>query len=86
MTVSVKTLGIDRLNIDECLAPVDEIRADICADAKSFSLSAARREELNCRMADDDTLPGDVIPRNEGKASVRVRLAERIRVKTSERI
>ena len=74
MAVSVKTLGIDRLNVDERLALVEEIWATICADAKTFPLSDAQRAELDRRVADDDAFPDDVVPWDEVKASVRSRL------------
>ena len=74
MSVSVKTLGIDRLNVDERLALVEEIWATICADAKTFPLTDAQRAELDRRVADDDAFPDDVVPWDEVKASVRSRL------------
>lgn len=74
MSVSVKTLGIDRLNVDERLALVEEIWATICADAKAFPLTDAQRAELDRRVADDDAFPDDVAPWDEVKASVRSRL------------
>ena len=73
MGVSVKTLGIDRLNVDERLALVEEIWATICADAKTFPLTDAQRAELDRRVADDDAFPDDVVPWDEVKASVRSR-------------
>lgn len=76
MTASVKTLGIDRLNIDERLALVDEIWASICTDAKVFPLTDAQREELDRRIADDDAFPDDVIPWAEVKAAAKARLAK----------
>lgn len=74
MAVSVKTLGIDRLNIDERLALVEEIWASICADAKTFPLTDAQRAELDRRVADDDAFPDDVVPWDEVKVSARSRL------------
>jgi putative addiction module component (TIGR02574 family) len=74
MGVSVKTLGIDRLNVDERLALVEEIWASICADAKAFPLTDGQRAELDRRVADDDAFPDDVVPWDEVKASVRLRL------------
>ena len=76
MAVSVKTLGIDRLNIDDRLALVEEIWASICADAQAFPLTEAQRAELDRRVADDDAFPGDIVPWNEVKASARARLAK----------
>lgn len=74
MRVSVKTLGIDRLNVDDRLALVEEIWATICADAKAFPLTDAQRAELDRRVADDDAFPDDVVPWDEVKASVQSRL------------
>jgi putative addiction module component (TIGR02574 family) len=74
--VSVKSLGIDRLGIDERLALVDEIWASICADAPEFPLSEAQRAELDRRVADDDAFPDDVVPWAEVKAAIRARLAK----------
>jgi putative addiction module component (TIGR02574 family) len=76
MPVSVKTLGIDRLNVDERLALVDEIWASICADMAKFPLTEAQRAELDRRVADDDAFPDDVLPWAEVKTAVRARLAK----------
>jgi putative addiction module component (TIGR02574 family) len=74
MEVSVKTLSIDQLNVDERLALVGEIWATICADAQAFPLADAQRSELDRRVAEDDAFPDDVVPWDEVKASVRSRL------------
>ena len=74
MGVSVKTLGIDRLDVDARLALVEEIWASICVDAKSFPLTDAQRAELDRRVADDDAFPDDVVPWDEIKAAARARL------------
>ncbi len=74
MSVSVKTLGIDQLNVDERLALIEEIWATICADAKVFPLTDEQRAELDRRVADDDSFPDDVIPWDEVKAAARSRL------------
>jgi putative addiction module component (TIGR02574 family) len=74
MTVSAKSLGIDRLNVDERLALVEEIWASIVVDAKSFPLTTAQQEELERRIAEDDQSPDDVLPWSEVEASVRARL------------
>lgn len=75
MTVSAKALGVDRLNIDDRLALVEEIWASICADSASFPLTDAQRAELDRRVADDEAFPDDVIPWEDLKASMRARLA-----------
>ena len=74
MSVSVKSLGIDRLNVDEKLALVEEIWATICVDTSNFSLTDAQRTELDRRVAEDDAFPDDVVPWDEVKASVQTRL------------
>jgi len=74
MGVSVKTLGIDRLNVEERLVLVEEIWASICVDAKAFPLTDPQRAELDRRVAEDDAFPDDVIPWEEIKAAARSRL------------
>lgn len=74
MGVTAKSLGIDRLNVDERLALVEEIWATICADAKAFPLTEEQRAELDRRVADDDSFPEDVVPWDEIKAAVRSHL------------
>jgi len=74
MTVSAKSLGIDKLDVDDRLALVEEIWASIVADAKALPLTPSQRAELDRRVADDDEFPSDVVPWSEVKASVRARL------------
>jgi putative addiction module component (TIGR02574 family) len=74
MSVSAKSLGIDKLDVDDRLALVEEIWASIVADAKSFPLTPSQRAELDRRVADDEEFPSDVVPWSEVKASVRARL------------
>jgi len=73
MAVSVKSLGIDQLGVDERLALVEEIWASICVDSKAFPLTDMQRAELDRRIADDDAFPDDVVPWDEIKASARSR-------------
>lgn len=74
MAVTAKSLGIDKLDVDDRLALVEEIWASICADAARFPLSVSQRAELDRRVADDDEFPDDDVPLDEVKASVRARL------------
>lgn len=74
MAVSMKALGIDRLNVDERLALVEEIWTTICADAAAFPLTDTQRAELDRRVLDDDSFPDDVVPWDDVKAGVRARL------------
>ena len=52
MAVTAKSLGIDKLDVDDRLALVEEIWASICADAERFPLSVSQRTELDRRVAD----------------------------------
>lgn len=76
MGASVKSLGIDKLDVADRLALVEEIWASIVADGKAFPLTSAQREELDRRVADDDSYPSDVLPWSEVKATVRARLGK----------
>jgi putative addiction module component (TIGR02574 family) len=76
MTVSAKSLRIDRLGTEERLALIDEIWASICPDTSSFPLTDAQRAELDRRVADDDAYPDDVAPWAEVKAALRARQAK----------
>lgn len=75
MAVTAKSLGIDRLDVEERLALIEEIWASICADQAKFPLTAAQRAELDRRVADDDAFPDDLIPWDEVKKSARARFA-----------
>ena len=75
MAVSASSLGIDKLDVDERLALIEEIWAGICAEAGSLPLTPAQRDELDRRVADDDACPDDVVPWEEVEAAVRARLA-----------
>ena len=75
MTASVKSLGIDRLNVNERLSLVEEIWASICAESGNFALTSAQRAELERRAADDNAFPDDVVSWDEVKASIRTRIA-----------
>jgi putative addiction module component (TIGR02574 family) len=72
--VSAKSLGIDKLDVDDRLVLAEEIWASTVADAKAFPFTPAQREELDRRIADDDQSPDDVLPWSDVKASVRARL------------
>jgi putative addiction module component (TIGR02574 family) len=74
MAVTARSLGIDKLDLNERLALVEEIWATICADARRFPLSQPQRIELDRRVADDDEFPDDVVSWDEVRASIRVRL------------
>ncbi|MGH8643841.1 MAG: addiction module protein [Gammaproteobacteria bacterium] len=74
MSVSVKSLGIDRLGIEERLALVEELWDSIAADSAAIPLTDAQCAELDRRLADHEATPDDVVPWEEVKASITERL------------
>jgi putative addiction module component (TIGR02574 family) len=74
LTASVKSLGIDRLPIDERLTLVEEIWDSIAADTGAVPLTDVQRIELQKRIAEDDARPDDVTPWEQVKASTLARL------------
>ena len=74
MSASVKSLGIDRLPVEERLALVEEIWDSIAADSGAVPLTDAQRSELEKRIAEDDTNPDDIIPWEQVKASTLSRI------------
>jgi len=74
MTPSVKSLGIDRLPLDQRLSLVHEIWDSIASEPHVSFLSEAQRQELARRAAEDDISPDDVIPWEQVKAETLARL------------
>jgi putative addiction module component (TIGR02574 family) len=74
MTASIKSLGIDRLPVEERLRLVEEIWDSIAADTAAVPLTDAQRAELQSRIEDDDANSDDVMPWEQIKASTLARL------------
>jgi len=74
MNVSIQSLGIDRLGIDERLELVEEILASLADDAQAYSLTDAQKSELDQRLAAYEQNPDDLVPLHEMMASVVSRL------------
>jgi putative addiction module component (TIGR02574 family) len=75
VTTDMKSLGIDRLGIEERLALVDAIWASICADGATFPLAESQRAELDRRFADDEANPDDTLAWEEVRKAAEQRLA-----------
>jgi putative addiction module component (TIGR02574 family) len=73
MAVSLKSLGIERLGIEERLALVEELWDSIAADSAAVPLTEAQRAELDRRLAEHEANPDDVVPWDEIKASIAAR-------------
>ena len=74
MNVSVKSLGIDKLPVEEKVALIGEIWDGISADAATLPLSEEFKMELDRRITDADANPDESIPWEEVRASAEARL------------
>ncbi len=74
MAVSLKSLGIERLGIEERLILVEELWDSIAADSAAVPLTEAQRAELDRRIAEHEANPDDVVPWEEVKTSITERL------------
>lgn len=74
MGASVKSLGIDRLSLDERLTLVEDIWDTIATDSGALPLTDAQRAELDRRLTEHKSNPDDVAPWEEVKASIAGRL------------
>ena len=73
MSVSLKSLGIDRLSVEERLALVEELW-DSIAENSAVPLTEAQRAELDRRVADHEAHPDEVVSWEDVKASIASRL------------
>ncbi len=74
MSVSLKSLGIERLGIEERLVLVEELWDSIAADSSAVPLTEAQRTELDRRIVEHEANPHDVVPWEEVKTSITERL------------
>ena len=74
MSVSLRSLGIDRLSVEERLALVEDLWDSIAGESAAMSLTDVQRAELDRRLADHEANPNDVVPWEEVKASIATRL------------
>ena len=71
MSVSLKSLGIDRLSVADRLNLVEELWDSIAA---ATPLTNAHRAELDRRLADHEANPDDVVSWEEVQSSITARL------------
>lgn len=70
MTVSIKSLGLDRLRLEERLSLVEELWDSIAAESESDPLTGPQRVELDRRVADHEADPTDVTSWDDVRSSV----------------
>ena len=75
MNATVKSLGIDRLGLEDRLALVGEIW-DTITDSAALPLTPAQRAELERRISDDDATPDDTIAWEEIRDASLARLGK----------
>lgn len=77
MSATMKSLGLDRLTLDERIALAEELWASIAAEARPGSfLTDAKREELARRIAEHDADPDSAIPWEQVKAEMLARVQQ----------
>jgi putative addiction module component (TIGR02574 family) len=74
LSTSLKSLGIDRLSVEERLALVEELWDSIAEDSAAAPLTDAQRIELDRRIAEHEAHPDDVVSWEDVKASIAARL------------
>ncbi len=74
MSVSLRSLGIDRLSVEERLALVEDLWDSIAGESAAMSLTDVQRAELDRRLADHEGNPNDVVAWEDVKASIAIRL------------
>lgn len=74
MTVSLKSLGIDGLSVEERMALVEELWDSIAESTGELPLTEAQQAELDRRLTEHKAHPDDVVPWEEVRASVEARL------------
>ncbi len=74
MTVSIKSLGIDQLSVEERLSLVEELWDSIAESTGELPLTDAQQAELDRRLAEHEAHPEDVVPWEDVKASIEARL------------
>lgn len=76
MGVTAKSLGIDKLPIEERLALVEEIWDGISLDTKGLELNDEMKAELDNRIEEADANPSAGIPWELVESEARNRLAK----------
>jgi putative addiction module component (TIGR02574 family) len=70
MGATLKSLGIDRLDVQERLTLVGEIWDSIAAEGATVPLTSEQAQELERRLTAYEIDPDDGVPWDEVKASI----------------
>lgn len=76
MGISAKSLGIDKLDIEERLKLIGEIWDSVSEEAGDLSLSPEMRDELDKRLAAADANPEASVPWEEVQKRVMDRISK----------
>ncbi|MBL8225053.1 MAG: addiction module protein [Chromatiales bacterium] len=76
MSVTLKSLGLDQLDVNQRLALVEELWDSIAAEGADLPLTPAQAGELDRRLTDHRATPDDVVPLEEVMHSLRAQLKE----------
>jgi putative addiction module component (TIGR02574 family) len=76
MSVSLKSLGIDQLSVEERLALVEALWDSIAESTGELPLTEAQQAELDRRLAEHEAHPDDVVPWEDVKTSIEARLKQ----------
>lgn len=74
MTSLMKTLGIDKLSVDERLQLLDEIWDSISAEPDQLPLTEEQKCEIDRRLQAYEANPDGVVPWEEVQARIEERL------------
>ena len=75
MSTTMKSLGIDRLPVNDRLDLIEEIWDSITAEVDAFPLTPAQEAEIGRRLDEHDADPDDVIPWETIKSEAEARFA-----------
>ncbi len=74
MTVSLRSLGIDRLGFEDRLTLVQELWDSIADHAAAMPITVPQQAELDRRIAEHEANPDDVVSWEEIRESIGKRL------------
>ena len=74
MSARAKSLGLDKLAIDEKIELINELWADVVADEQAHPISAELAADLDRRIASYEANPDDILSLEEAMSKYRKNL------------